>query len=168
MKMTIATILLLTITLGSFSALAADGKISSILNDWFSKQETEAIDEMDASISKVQKEQTERLKTTLQEVLDQQKQELAHFLNAEKQNRAEALVAYADELIEEFKLEQSKEQELDVTELDAIMKDAVEKMDAAVENAKNQGDEDSESDADEENKTVEDAGKEDSEADQTE
>lgn len=140
MKITMITIIFVSLSLGSFSVLAADGSLSSILNDWFSKKEEEAIIEIDETISKAQEEQTERLKATLHEVLAKQKEELAEFMDTEKQKRTDALEEYADELMEEFQLEQSNDGERYVQEIEEIMKNAKEQMDTVAKKTENNND----------------------------
>jgi len=158
-KIAIAATLFLLFTLGSFSVLAAEGNIASILSDWFSKKEKEAITEIDETITKTQEEQTERLKKTLQEILAEQQEELTQFLDSEKEKRAEALEAYADELIEEFKSEHSADGTPYVEEMNEIMENAMEQMDTVVEGTETNDEERSDSDADEKSGEDNGAGK---------
>lgn len=127
-----------TASLGSMTVLAADseGNISSVLKDWFTKQETEAIDDIDTSVTKVQDEQTERLKKKLHDMLEEEKEDVDALIESEKQERTDALEDYADELIADFKEEHSEADNFDdlpTSELDGIIDTAEEEMDEAVQ-----------------------------------
>lgn len=136
-KIVIAVIIAITIPLSSLTVLVADAdeNITSILKDWFTKQETDAIEEIDNSISKVQDEQVKRLKSTIKDMLDEQKEEMNTIVDTEKQKRTESLEAYTDELIAEFKEEYPDTIELPTSELDNTIETAKKQMEKTIEEA---------------------------------
>ena len=108
----------------------ADQDISSLLTNWFNGKQTESIQEIDKAITA----EKEILKVELKEALKAEMQgaeaELDNFTETEKNDRIASLNKYAEELISKINIDNSAEKENVTKELNAIIAEAIKKMDA--------------------------------------
>lgn len=134
--------ILLTVGIGSSVNVAfADQDINALLTSWFDKKKAESISEIEQSIISEKEIQKQRLKEQLQLEIEQSEVELQAFTEEQKAARILALQQYSDTLIANFDIDNSKKEEKISGELEAIVQEAIEKMDKVVKNIPNNEDE---------------------------
>ncbi|MBM6619136.1 hypothetical protein [Bacillus suaedaesalsae] len=130
--------ILLSVGIGSSVNVAfADQDIHALLTNWFDKKKVESINEIEQAIMSEKETQKQRLKEQLQVEIQKSEEELQLFTDAEKEARVLALQQYTDALIANFNVDNSNKEEKLSAELDAIVQEAIEKMDKVVKDIPN-------------------------------
>ncbi|WP_172371500.1 hypothetical protein [Sporosarcina jiandibaonis] len=123
-------VLVLTIGLGSGmnNVFAGQDAGSSLIN-WFEAKKTASEQEISEAIAAVKNRLMDELRIAMQEEKKKAEDELAAFTQEEKKKRTKALEEYADTLKANLKIDNTKEKAGINASLDAIQKEAIEKMD---------------------------------------
>lgn len=108
----------------------ADQDIEGLLSNWFAKQQTKSIETIENAIMSEKEIQMQRLKEELQIEMNDAKKQMDQFTEMEKKRRIHDLKAHTNELIKNIKVDNSKEKEAVINELNKIVNDAIDKMDA--------------------------------------
>ncbi|WP_077328430.1 hypothetical protein [Virgibacillus siamensis] len=102
----------------------ADQSIESLLTNWFSTQKENSIDEIQQAIDKERVKQTTRLEKQLQQKIQQAEKNLEKFTEKEKKKRVTELQHYADQLINQMKIDESSQKKKIQQKLNEIVKEA--------------------------------------------
>ncbi|WP_040207389.1 hypothetical protein [Neobacillus jeddahensis] len=110
LKFLIGVLLLSGTIVGNIGVAFADQDIPSLLSNWFTNKGNESIRSIENAIMTEKEQQKARLKEELQSELDQSAQQLEQYTEVEKQKRITALQEYANQLIEDMKLDNNAEE----------------------------------------------------------
>lgn len=124
----VGTVFLIGIVGGSYSVAFAEADIGTLLSQWFEKQKIESIEKIESAINQERDIQTNRLKQELQLEITRADQALDEFTDAEIQLRIKNLQAYTDELIKSIKIDDTKERERIIDQINKIYNRAVEQL----------------------------------------
>ncbi|MUK87689.1 hypothetical protein GMD78_04645 [Ornithinibacillus sp. L9] len=138
-KIVVGTLFLIIVVGGSFTVVFADQDIGAMLTNWFDQKTDESIGEIEKVISQEQKKQTDRLKEELQLAIEAAEQDLNEFVQMEKNQRAEELKRYSDELIKEIDIDNDEIEQEILDEFDRILKHAKEEMEQILEEVEDNG-----------------------------
>ncbi|MEH7439307.1 hypothetical protein V7182_17680 [Neobacillus drentensis] len=128
-KLLIGVLLLSSTIVGNIGIAFADQDIHSLLSNWFNQKGQESIRTIETAIMTEKEQQKVRLKEELQSELTNSAQLMDQFTEEEKQKRIQALQEYADQLIENMKLDNDKEKQRIVAEMDQVIQKAIKELD---------------------------------------
>jgi hypothetical protein len=128
-KLLIGVLLLSSTIVGNIGIAFADQDIHSLLSNWFNQKGQESIRTIETAIMTEKEQQKVRLKEELQSELTNSAQLMDQFTEEEKQKRIQALQKYADQLIENMKLDNDKEKQRIVAEMDQVIQKAIKELD---------------------------------------
>ncbi|MUV37049.1 hypothetical protein JNUCC1_00855 [Lentibacillus sp. JNUCC-1] len=128
LRLLVGAIVLTVFIGGSINVAFADQDLSSILLNWFDRNQTESITEIDRAITEEQAKQTERLKKELRAEIEHAKEQLNTFTAAERKKSIDELQTYADALIENIDVNYDDEKASVMAKYQSILQDAKDQM----------------------------------------
>jgi hypothetical protein len=124
----IGTFLVIMIMISSVRVVFAEQDIAQMLYSWMDNKRSQSIHELEQSIALEQAEQTNRLKSEIQQAITSAEKQHQEFLENEKLKRINSIEDYADKLIETYDVKVNSSE--DVTKkLDCIARNAEIEMD---------------------------------------
>lgn len=136
LKLSIGVLFLTAVVLGNIGVAFADQDISSLLTNWFSKKGTESVSTIEKAIMTEKEQQKQRLKEELQLEIDKSSKQLQQFTEDEKEKRIQGLRDYADQLAANINVDNSKEKQKVIDEMDSIIQKAINELDKVDRNKK--------------------------------
>lgn len=133
-KFLIGAVLLIGIIGSSVSITFASQDVQSLLTSWFDTQRGHAIEEIKGAIDAERETQTKRLKEELQSEIQLANEQLQTFTEDEKVKRTTELRRYTDELINQFSVDHTEEENSVKNELERIYQNAVMEMEQIMNN----------------------------------
>ncbi|MEH7299364.1 hypothetical protein [Neobacillus drentensis] len=128
-KILIGVLLLSSTIAGNIGVAFADQDINSLLTSWFNKKGQESISTIENAIMTEKEQQKVRLKEELQSELNNSAQLMNQYTEDEKQKRIQALQEYADQLVENMKIENNKEEKQRISaEMEQIIQKAIKEL----------------------------------------
>jgi hypothetical protein len=128
-KLLIGVLLLTFAVLGNIGVAFADQDINSLLASWFNHKGTESVNQIDQAITTEKEQQEQRLKEELQLEIENSSKQLQQFTAEEKEKRVQAIKTYADQLAAKITVDNSKEKQKILDEMDSIIQKAMKDLD---------------------------------------
>lgn len=129
LKILVGVLLLSGLIVGNIGVAFADQDVNALLTNWFNKKGQESISSIEKAIMTEKEQQKARLKEELQLEMSNSAKLLEQYTEEEKNKRVLALRQYADQLLEEMKLENNKEEKQRIAaEMDKEIQKAIKQL----------------------------------------
>lgn len=129
LKILVGVLLLSGMIVGNIGVAFADQDVNALLTNWFNKKGQESMSSIEKAIMTEKEQQKARLKEELQLEMSNSAKLLAQYTEEEKNKRVLALRQYADQLLEEMKLENNKEEKQRIAaEMDKEIQKAIKQL----------------------------------------
>lgn len=129
LKILVGVLLLSGMIVGNIGVAFADQDVNALLTNWFNKKGQESMSSIEKAIMTEKEQQKARLKEELQLEMSNSAKLLEQYTEEEKNKRVLALRQYADQLLEEMKLENNKEEKQRIAaEMDKEIQKAIKQL----------------------------------------
>ncbi|MFS0750569.1 hypothetical protein [Oceanobacillus sp. 1P07AA] len=112
----------------------ANTDMQKMISSWFDTKTEESVKTMEEELNQVKQQQLERLQTEIHSQMDTVDRELQVLIDQQIMERSLELEQYADEIIQHIEISPNKTNEDLQTEIDAIILQAKEDMDSLRKN----------------------------------
>lgn len=129
-KFLVGALFLILIVGSSVNVAFAGQDIHSLLSSWFQTERSNSIAEIEEAVAIEQEIQTERLKEELRLGIENAERQLENYTNKMKANSISEIQKHADQLVNSIEIDQSEEKNNVTSQLEAIIQDAKNKIDA--------------------------------------
>ncbi|MUV36360.1 hypothetical protein JNUCC1_00162 [Lentibacillus sp. JNUCC-1] len=123
-----AIVMIIMLTTGGMRVAFAHQDMKGLFMQWFDRETTSAIADLDESVTKEQHKQTQRLKSEVQNRINEAEAELVAYKNDVKESAINEIRQYADTLAEEVSTDTSQERSAYQAKLDQIVASALAEM----------------------------------------
>ncbi|WP_066315914.1 hypothetical protein [Bacillus sp. FJAT-29814] len=129
LKIFVGVLILSGLIVGNIGVAFADQDVNALLTNWFNKKGKESISSIEKAIMTEKEQQKARLKEELELEMSNSAKLLEQYTEEEKNKRVLALRQYADQLLEEMKLENNKEEKQRIAaEMDKEIQKAIKQL----------------------------------------
>ncbi|WP_019153530.1 hypothetical protein [Robertmurraya massiliosenegalensis] len=129
-KFLVGALFLILIVGSSVNVAFAGQDIHSLLSSWFQTERSNSIAEIEEAVAIEQEIQTERLKEELRLGIENAERQLENYTDKMKANSISEIQKHADQLVNSIEIDQSEEKNNVTSQLEAIIQDAKNKIDA--------------------------------------